>query len=175
MTEATEAVALEFEAPTGELLSFEWHGDELAELDPRALAERPAWRLAGELDWDEIASVRLLSARLGDQRLLVLAAIRPAGAAGHGEDLIASAIGAAGSFSRLEETLLSSEQGAAGVPRRIGLELHPADGQMAIRVAGDAVESRVFEDGGARRTAIGLQLRSPGGEGGGVLDLLSRL
>lgn len=174
MTEATEAVALEFQAPTGETLRFAWHADELAALAPNELGERPLWRLGGELDWDEIDAVRLLSARLGDGRVLALAAIRPAGTDGHGEELIASAIGTAEAFTQLEETLLSTEQGADGVPRRVGLELYPPDGQMALRVAGDAVEARAFDEGGVHRTAIGLELRSADGDGAAILDLLTR-
>lgn len=174
MSESTEAVALEFQAPTGETLSFEWHADELVALEPRTLDERPAWRLGGELDWDEIEAVRLFSARLGDGRLLALAAIRPSGANGHGEELIASAIGSAGSFTQIEETLLSTEQGADGVPRRVGLELYLPEGQVALRVAGDAVGSQAFDEGGVSRIAIGLELRSPDGDGAAILDLLTR-
>lgn len=173
MTETTEAVALEFEAPTGESLSFEWHADALASIDPRGLGERPAWRLGGELDWDRIEAVRLLSGRLGDGRLLALAALRPAGAAGHGEELVAAALGTARSFIQLDEALLSTEQGADGIPRRVGLELHPPEGQMAVRVAGDAVASQAFDEGGLRRLAVGLSLRSPAGDGAGILELLT--
>lgn len=55
----SEHVALEFEAPTGDRLSFEWDADRLAELDPEP-PDRPLWELAGELDWDEIERVRVL-------------------------------------------------------------------------------------------------------------------
>ena len=84
---------------------------------------RAAETLAGELDWDDIDRVRVLSACLGDRRLVVVAAILPAGAEGHGEELVAGAIGNQESFDELDEALLSAEYGPGGGLQRLGLEL----------------------------------------------------
>ena len=105
MSAVSEAVALEFRDPSGEPLRFEWRAEELAAFDPAAAGEQPVWRFGGELDWDEIEAVRLLSARLDDGRLLAIAALRPAGAEGHGEEITAGAIGDAEAFEQLYETL----------------------------------------------------------------------
>jgi len=168
----SDFVALEFESPAGERLSFEWATEALAGVDSQAPQELPLWELAGELDWDEIELVRVLSARLDAERLLAVAALRPAGAEGHGEDLIAGALGGSEDFEQLDETLLSAESGPDGMPRRIGLELWRAEAEMPIRVAGDVTQSADFDGGGVLRTSIALVLRSAGSAGAGALDIL---
>jgi hypothetical protein len=169
-----EAVALEFEAPTGESLRFEWHSDELAALDPAASNGDPVWRLGGELDWDQIEAVRVLSGRLDDGRLIAIAALRPAEAEGHGDELIAGVIGDAEGFEQLHETLLSTEYGDDGKVRRIGLELYPSEDAMPIRVAGEATGAASSNEGGIERSSAALALRSAGASGAGILDQLRR-
>jgi hypothetical protein len=174
MSEASsEVVAIEFETPAGETLSFEWHADALAAIDAQAPPDESVWRLGGELDWDEVQRLRVLSARLGDGRLLGLAAILPAGAGGHGEELLAAVIGGDSAFEQLDEALLSTERVADGAPRRVGLELYPQGAEIALRIAGDAVGVTSSEQGGLQRTSVALALRSAAGEGAGLLDLVA--
>jgi hypothetical protein len=168
------AVARVFEAPTGETVRFEWAADELAAIDASAPPPEPIWRLGGELDWDVVGAVRVLSARLDDGRLLAIAALRPAGAAGHGEELVAGALGDAESFEQLEETLLSTEYGPDGKPRRIGLELYASEDGLPLRIAGDVTEVASSNSGGVERVAAALALRGGGISGAGVIDLLER-
>jgi hypothetical protein len=171
----TEALALEFRAPTGETLRFEWQADELASLEPEPAAE-PVWRLAGELDWDEIELVRVLSAHFDDGRLLAVAALRPAGAAGHGEELVAGAFGdlAASDLEQIDETLLSVEYDRTGDPRRVGLELHRAEGGIPLRAAGEAIAVARSREGQLEWISTALQFRLAGTAGTGRLDLLKR-
>jgi len=174
MTEtSSEVVAIEFETPAGETLSFEWRADALAAIDAQAPPDEPVWRLGGELDWDAVERVRVLSARLGDGRVLGIAAILPAGAAGHGEELLAAVIGTDSTFEQLDQALLSTERVAEGPPQRVGLELYPHGAEIALRIAGDAVGVASSEHGGVGRTSIALALRSAAGEGAGILDLLT--
>ena len=167
-----EALAVEFQAPTGELISFEWDSQRLAALDPDPAAD-PVWRLGGELDWEDIELVRVLSGRLDDGRLIAIAALRPTGVDGHGDDLVAGSIGDANGFERIDESLLSTEYGADGSPQRIGLELYPSEDGMALRLAGTVSAAGGGEAGGVRRTAAAMTL---GGTASGVamLDLLRR-
>jgi hypothetical protein len=169
-----EALALEFDAPTGEALRFEWRPDAFAAIDPAAPAADPPWTLGGQLDWDEIEMVRVLTARLGDGRLLAIAALRPAGAEGHGDELIAGALGDGDSFTQLAQTLLSAEYGPDGRPRRVGLELYPADDGLALRIAGDVTALTAAVDGGVERVAASLAVRDPEGDGAGAFETLSR-
>ena len=171
----SEAVALEFEAPSGETVELEWSSERLARLDPSlGSQDQPVWRLGGELDWDEVEALRAVSARLDDGRLIVVASLRPRGAAGHGEELTAGAIGDREGFDRLAETLLSIEYGAEGEPRRIGLELYPSPESMPVRVAGDATATATSHDGGLLRRSAALSVRSGGSAGAAILDLVSR-
>jgi hypothetical protein len=169
-----EAIALEFVDPNGDPLRIEWRADALAALDPAGSGQLPPWRLGGELDWDEVSELRLLSGRLGDRRLLAVAALRPAEAEGHGDEVVAGASGSVDSLERLGETLLSTEYGPEGEPRRIGLELYRADGGMPLRVAGDATAVASSLEGGVARTSAALELRAAGDLGVGVLDILRR-
>jgi len=166
----SEHVALEFEAPTGDRLNFEWDAELIDRLGSEAPAQ-PLWTLGGELDWDEIERVRVLSARLGDARLLVIAAILPAGAEGHGDELVAGAVGDRDAFEQLDEALVSAESGADGQPRRIGLELYAGSQALALRLSGSVRSRSATEHAGVLRTAALLDLSD---DGHGVLDILSR-
>jgi len=169
----TEVLALEFTGPAGEPLRIEWQADALAALDPAAADGDPVWRLAGELDWDEIEALRILSGRLDDGRLIAIAALRPAGAAGHGEEVVAGALGGAEGFDQLAEALLSTEYGQDGLPSRVGLELYRDDGGLPVRVAGDATATATRQEGPTRRVSAALALRSSGSAGVGVLDAIA--
>jgi hypothetical protein len=169
-----EALSIEFTDPAGEPLRIEWRGEELAALD-RALPDtEPVWRLGGELDWDEVEALRIVSGRLDDGRLVAVAALRPAGAGGHGEELVAGALGKADALAQLAAALVSTEYGPDGLPSRIGLELYHEDGGLPVRVAGDATATASSDQEGVRRVSAALELRSSGDSGVGLLDVLSR-
>ena len=60
----------------------------LAEASPDA-TPRPPWSLAsGPPDWDQFESLRIVSTAFADGQMVALAALRPAGAKGHGEDVV---------------------------------------------------------------------------------------
>jgi hypothetical protein len=170
----TEVLSFEFTDPAGDPLRIEWETAALAGLDPSAPGAQPAWRLGGELDWDEVELLRVLSARLDDGALLAIVALRPAGAEGHGDDLVAGALGEDGALDRLGEALLSTEYGADGRPARVGLELYRDEDGLPVRINGDATASSTDDHGGTRRVSTALALRSGGTPGVGVLDLVSR-
>ncbi len=160
----SEVFGLEFETPDGEHLYFAWNPDGEG---------APPWRLDGELDWDEIELIRVLSARFEDGRLLGLAALRPAGAEGHGQEFVVSAlVGIDGEAEAVEETLLSVEYDASGLPRRVGLELYRGEGSIPLRVAGDATTADRERDGALERISATLGLRLTGSAGAGRLDIL---
>jgi hypothetical protein len=169
----TEGVTLEFTDPTGYPLRIEWRAEALSALVAPQPDPDPAWRLAGELDWDEIEGLRIISARIGADLLLAVGAVRPRGAAGHGDELVAGAVGDGEAFERLEEALVSTEYGADGAVRRIGLELYRGQGGFPIRVAGDRIASSSERGQALRRDTATFELRSAGEQGIGVLDVLT--
>jgi hypothetical protein len=169
-----DAISLEFVDPAGEALRIEWRAAAIAGLDPARSGQEPAWRLGGELDWDEVAELRVLTGRLGGSRLIAVGALRPVDAPGHGDELVAGASGGAETLERLAETLISTEYGADGAPRRIGLELYDTDGGMPLRIAGDVSGLASSTEGGIARSSAALELRASGDLGVGVLDILRR-
>ena len=166
----SETVSIEFTSPAGEELRFDWQPEHLLGLDPGSAEE--AWRLAGELDWDEVGRVRILSGRLGDDLAIALVALDPAGASGHGEGPIGAILIKDGVPEQLAEVRLSTEAGADGAPRRVGIELHGAEDGMPLRVAGDATASESSSEGGIAVTRTALELRSAGVEGVALLETL---
>jgi hypothetical protein len=170
----SDVFGLEFETPAGETLYFEWNPESLARLDGELAAGTP-WQLDGELDWDEIELIKVLSARFEDDRLLGVAALRPAGAEGHGQEVVVGVlVDAEGNASGLSETLLSVEYDGSGLPRRTGLELYRGEGGMALRVAGDVTATDRDAGGAVERTSAALNVRLAGLSGRGRLDLIRR-
>lgn len=170
----SEVFGLEFETPEGERLYFEWNPESLAHLDADP-SGATAWQLDGNLDWDEIDLIRVLTARFEDGRLLGLAALRPAGAQGHGQEAVVSVlVDGEGQASGVDETLLSVEYDRAGLPRRVGLELYRGEGSIPLRVAGDVTDGTRMSEGSLERTSASLELRLTGAGGRGRLDLLRR-
>lgn len=168
----SDGVVVELPSPGEGRVAVEWDAAELGELRPGLTSERGLWRLAGALDWERVDGLRVLSGRLGDGRGLAIAALRPAGAAGHDEDVCAGLIGTDSRFEALREVLFSTEYGPDGLPRRIGLELLTGESELPLRVAGDAREaSSGFEDGLSRQR-IGLELRLGEARGPALLELL---
>ena len=168
-------VSFEFADPAGEALRIAWDGEALSSLDHEAAGRDPAWSIAGELDWDQVSSLRLLSARLADERLIAIVALRPLAAEGHGDELLAGAVGDAEGFDQLDQTLLSTEYSPDGLPRRVGLELYTERDGLPLRVAGEATATALSDSAGVRRLSVSLSLRSGGAGGTGVLDVLRRI
>jgi hypothetical protein len=165
-----DVVSVEFTPPDGAPVRFDWRPAALEGLDPH-VAELP-WSLAGELDWDEVEAVRVFTGRLEDGAVAI-AAIRPKGAAGHGEEAVAGALVNDDGVERLDEVLLSTELDGEGAIRRIGLELYRTSGSMPLRIAGDAVASRATRDGGVARESTAFELRAAGASGAGRLEVLT--
>jgi hypothetical protein len=143
---------LALELPGGAIV---WGLEALRELE----TADPPWRLDFEPDWSRAEAIRVLSGSFEDGTLLAVAAWRPHGAEGHGDDAVVGALIAADGEARvMEEVLLSVQLDASGKPSRIGLELYEIEDSIPERVAGD----------GARE----LRLRMGGVAGRGVLDVL---
>jgi hypothetical protein len=90
-----------------------------------------------------LAQRRSIGIVFSDGGLLALSAVRPPGAAGHGEEEVTAVLcDPDGAPIELSETLLSTEYGPDGVQRRATLELWPdgEDGQP-MRGAGTLISS----------------------------------
>ena len=172
--QVSEVFSIEFVSPEGEELRFDWEADALAGFDPQN-PDPPVWELAGELDWDEIARISVFSGRLDDRRRLVIAAIRPASAEGHGEEAITGlAIEPDETVDQFEEVLLSSERGADGTLLRVGLELYSGGSGIPLRIAADPSGHASRHDGRLVHELTALDLRTHGATGVATLEVLRR-
>jgi hypothetical protein len=96
-------------------------------------------RMSGDPDWSRVELVRALTAVLDDGSLLVVAAARPAGAGGHGDEAVdAVVVNGDGAVTRFDEALLSTEYGPEGAHRRAGVELWAPGDAAPLRGAGTA-------------------------------------
>lgn len=153
-------------------LAIEWERGALMRTADAADPEAPpAWALAGELDWDEVESLRLLTGAVGDIALAV-AVVRPAGASDHGEDAVAAALIADDEADAAEEALLSTEYDPEGTLRRLGLELWLQSG-AGKRVAADRTgDAAVGVTGALSRVVTQLEVRLDGERGRGLHELI---
>jgi hypothetical protein len=162
-------VSIEFDAPSGDTLRFDWDTTKLDRFD--ASAETPPWRLSGDLDWDEVEAIRVVTGALEDGGIAI-AAIRPAGAAGHGEEAITGLLLGDDGPEGLDEVLLSTEHDADDLVTRVGLELYRTERGIPLRIAGDATATNSHVDGGVHHVTAALELRAPGATGSGRIDIL---
>jgi hypothetical protein len=137
--------------------------------DPKAA---PAWH-AHELQWDGLASVRVIGASFDDVALAAVVA-RPAGATNPDEDRVAvSLVGETGP-EEVSEALVSTEYDPNGHVRRIGIELWAETAgvgtrRLAADRSGDPASSTVD---GASREATPMTFRLDGKSGSGLHELL---
>jgi hypothetical protein len=160
-----EPIALDLGSEDGEV-RVEFDAERI-----RALATgegNECWRLAGDLDAERVSVLRVVYASFEDGRLLAVAASRPPGAAGHGEESVRAAlVDAEGSVTQMAEALLSTEYDSDGRPARIGLELYVDPEATPLRVAADR------DDGDAAGGATPMTFRMEGVSGTGRLDLVT--
>jgi hypothetical protein len=168
-----DTLDLAFSSPDGETFGFQWDEDELAGLGPQGAEEKPKWELVGQVDWDEIEAIRVLSARLDDGRILALAALRPAGAEGHEGEVTAAALRGDGDVESFDEVRLSTQYDGDGGPRRIGLELFAPGRELPLRAAGDAGEPSSAVEGGVKVLRAPLSFRLDGTPGFALYEILT--
>jgi len=150
--------------------SISWELPALARLAAGA-ADAP-WSLEGEL---AEGGLRVLSIAGSDGTLLALAALRPPGAAGHGEETVRAVLVRDGQAIELETALLSSEHGPDGVARRVGVELYERSDSLPLRGGGRATGARAGERDGAKLEVVELATRLEGQDGVGRFEVLRPL
>jgi len=117
---------------------------------------------------------RSIGIAFSDGGLLALSAMRPRGAAGHGDERVATVLcGADGAPVEVSETLLSTEYGADGVQRRATLELwlDDEDGQP-LRGAGSLISATEVSHPGLRGRVAFFRWSLQGRDGLGHYEVL---
>lgn len=166
-----DPIALEL-APGARVI---WDLEAVRRLAPAGAAEAESlWTLEGELEGFTL--LRVLSAAFEDGRALLLAAARPIGARGHGEEVIAATVVGSRGPQTVEEPLLSTEYAEDGSPRRITVELWLKDEDYPLRGAGEATAvARQTDDEGIERAGAALRMRLDGATGAGAYEIARNL
>jgi hypothetical protein len=109
-----------------------------------------------------------------DGGLLALSAARPPGAGGHGDEQVTAILcGPDGAPVEVSETLLSTEYGADGVPRRATLELWTnGDEGQPLRGAGTLISAATVRRPGAISEIAFFRWALEGREGLGHYELI---
>lgn len=168
----SERIGVELLSPAGEPLRVEWDEAALSGLSASAEQKGPTWRLSGDLDWDAVDVLRVLSGRFEDGHTLVVAGLRPAEAEGHGDELLAGVLDGSEAVES-GDVLLSTEYGADELPRRIGLEIRPGEEGIPLRIAGDVEHAEGDVEGSVRRVRASVRLKLNGTAGTGVYEILT--
>jgi hypothetical protein len=152
--------------PESEVISLEAAGAEVRlRWDPAG-----AWALESQPDWDRVEGIRLVSALFDDGTMLGVAAVRPRGASGHGDDAVAARVlDADGTRTSTTDALVSVEYDSSRRPRRIGIELRPDPDSSPLRVAADR-ESDAQPHVAGGREALPMAFRLDGGPGRGQYE-----
>jgi len=129
-----------------------------------------AW---GEPDWERMEATRTLSAWLDDGTGLSVAAVRPAGARAHDEEVHWGAVLDPAGSLHVDEPRLSTTYDGDGRQRRAGLELwiEEADGAPR-RAAGEVVCGSTLDLGELRLDAAVFRWHVDGRRGVGRYDIL---
>jgi hypothetical protein len=161
---AEDTLAIELAAGRGDPVRVEWDLPALAGVASERSGGRP-FTIPGGLDAKRWELARVVSGALVDGRLLAIAALRPRGAGGHGDEAIGGALVRDGGAAMLDDVLLSVEYGPDGAPRRLGLELYEQPESLPVRIAGD-------RSGGAGPDDVRFELRANEVEGVAFLTVL---
>ena len=159
----------------GEAVRVEWDLEALARFAEPAgdAAPEPAWSLAADTpDWTRWEALRIVSVAFADGPMLAVAALRPAGADGHGDDLVGGVIVRAGAPAALEKVLLSTQFDAEGEITHVNVEAYEGPDSVALRAAGDRLATRAGEIGAAALQINVLAMRMDGQGGFGTVDVM---
>jgi hypothetical protein len=109
-----------------------------------------------------------------DGGLLALTAVRPVGAAGHGEETVAAVLcGPDGAPAEVSEALLSTEYGPDGVQRRATLELWPdEESAQPLRGAGTLISAGSVQREGLDTTIAFFRWSVEGRDGLGHYEIV---
>lgn len=130
----------------------------------------------GSLDWKRIEVARFLSAWLGADRAVMLAAARPVKARGHGEEALAGWLVDAGEPLPISDPRLSTTYDGALRQQRVGLELWmDEETDFARRASGKVLCGTTLDLGDVRLDTSFFAWKMEGREGVGRYDIVRRI
>ena len=124
--------------------------------------------------WAELDAVRLLSGVFDEQNALLIAARRPRGAMGHGQELVTAHLLSAGELLAVEDARVSTVSDAQGRQRSVGLELWLPGEDFSRRGSGSVRAGLTLALEGLRVDAGLVAWRMEGREGVGSYEITGR-
>jgi hypothetical protein len=124
--------------------------------------------------WSELSAVRLVSAVFDEDHAVLLAARRPRGAVGHGQELVTAHLIAGGELRAVEEARLSTVYDAQGRQRTAGLELWLPGEDFPRRASGSVRAGLSLSLSGLRVDAAVVAWRMEGRDGAGAYEITAR-
>jgi hypothetical protein len=124
--------------------------------------------------WAELDAVRLVSALFDDEHAVILAARRPHGAVGHGQELVKAHLLSAGELLDVEDARISTVYDAQGRQRSVGLELWMPGEDFPRRGSGSVRAGLSLALEGLRVDAGVVAWRMEGRDGVGSYEITVR-
>ena len=124
--------------------------------------------------WDELDAIRLVSAVFDEEHALVLAARRPRGAVGHGDERVTAHLWSGGELQAVEEARVSTVYDASGRQRSVGLELWMPGEDFPRRASGSARSGLSLALSGLRVDAAVVGWSMEGRDGAGAYEITTR-
>jgi len=124
--------------------------------------------------WEELDALRMVHALFDPEHAVVLIARRPAGAAGHGEELVNAYLLSDGESLDIEDARLSTIYDGEGRPRQAGLELWLPGEDFPRRAFGAVSAGASLALDGLDVHAAVMSWRMEGREGAGLYELTIR-
>ena len=124
--------------------------------------------------WAELDAVRVVSAVFDEGHAVLLAARRPRGAVGHGQELVVAHLLAGGELLGVEDARLSTVYDAQGRQRSVGLELWLPGEDFPRRASGSVRAGLSLGLEGLRVDAGLVAWRMEGRDGAGSYEITAR-
>ena len=124
--------------------------------------------------WAELDAVRLLSGVFDEQTALLIAARRPRGAMGHGQELVTAHLLSAGELVAVEDARVSTVYDGQARQRSVGLELWVPGEEFSRRASGVVRAGLTLALEGLRVDAGLVAWRMEGRDGLGSYEITSR-
>ena len=124
--------------------------------------------------WDELDSIRTISALVDDGHALLAVARRPRGAVGHGQELVRAQLLEDGALLAVEDARISTVYDGARRQQSAGLELWLRGEEYPRRGSGQVIAGSSLELEGLQVHVAVFRWRLDGREGVGAYELMLR-
>ena len=124
--------------------------------------------------WEELDSIRSISALVDERHALLAIARRPRDAVGHGEDVVTARLVEDDAVLTVDNARISTVYDGAGRQRSAGLELWVHGEDYARRGSGQVIAGSSFDLEGLQVHVAVFRWRLDGREGIGAYELMSR-